>query len=82
MANQIERAKKLIESGKISPEDKEFLEKEISLHVHEMREKRLCAFCQHHAFIQVDDSAIMVCTHCFKIFEENISSLKQFLGCK
>lgn len=82
MTDQLERARELLQENALTKEDKEHLKNGVAQYLHELKEKGQCAFCQHAAFIKVDDSAVMVCTHCFKILEENLSSIKAFLGCK
>ena len=79
--DQLERARMKLREERPPEEDKVLLEKGVSAHVHESKEQRVCSFCGHQAMIQIDDSAIMVCMHCFKIMEENLSSMKAFLGC-
>lgn len=79
--DQLQKARDKLQRETPPPEDKELLEKGVAAYVHETKEKRICSFCQHPAFIQADDSAVMMCMHCFKILEENLSSMKEFLGC-
>lgn len=84
MVEHIEKARTIVDEIEQEPgfrkEEEEFF-KEGEHYLKKRKAARKCSFCEHESAVQVDNSEVVICIHCFRILNANVEQMKKFLGC-